>query len=905
MIKHHELIAWITEQSIELDWQEAKEPLTEWQIALQERLFASSRPVGGMLLILGASDRKVPLSPSLTYLREIAGVFVRALTMDSGIEFIRHQTVVCFDDQNAVQLLQNAPFLPGNFIATITWLHSIWRIMQDQFRQQIERWPGTVETYLQHLAPDLHVADRICFHLVENKDTVYPFAFLATCADIDSATGQLRHSPLQQLIRDLAEPGSTSPKDQTDKAANQNQTLNQLRLLAAVHRAGEKSQLIRQWLSSGEIFHPLRLTAREAYIFLKEIPIFESCNIVCRIPKWWLRKKQSAGIQMTVGEKPAKRLGLDALLDFKLEFVLNGETLTEDEIRSIVEGSAGLAMIKGKWIEVDTQHLTKLLSSYEHIQKMVAKTGISVLDAFRLQMQPDRLLPGLTAPDGLIVTQGDWLQTHLLRLAPNQAQQSVDPGQDFHARLRPYQQIGLNWLAEMDRLKLGACLADDMGLGKTIQVIALLNARRWQWTEDQNRLTLLIMPATLMANWANELDRFAPAIRYQILHSSAVDLNRISPDDLPASLDVLITTYGMVERMTWLKDLHFDMIVLDEAQAIKNPGARQTRAVKALQANVRFALTGTPIENCLSDLWSLFDFLNKGLLGTPSEFTAFSRKLKSQPEGYGRLREVISPFLLRRVKTDPSIISDLPDKVEMRVFSALSKKQAALYQSTIEDLERRLQAVSEGIERKGLILKTILNLKQICNHPDLFHGQNAFARSESGKYDRLQEICETIRDHRERVLIFTQFREMCEPLSHFLESIFGRPGLVLHGQVPIAKRRRIVEQFQGTDYVPFLVLSLKAGGTGLNLTAANHVVHFDRWWNPAVENQATDRAFRIGQNKRVIVHTFVTSGTVEEKIDALIESKKQLVKDVIADRQESFITELDNQQLMNLLRLET
>jgi len=413
-----------------------------------------------------------------------------------------------------------------------------------------------------------------------------------------------------------------------------------------------------------------------------------------------------------------------------------------------------------------------------------------------------------------------------------------------------------------------------------------------------------VLPATLLANWAREIDQFAPALRYQIVHPSAIALDSISPENLLADNDVILTTYGLVQRLPWFKSVTWDLIILDEAQAIKNPATKQTRAVKSLSANVRIALTGTPIENHLSDLWSLFDFLNKGLLGTPTEFTAFCKGLQAGPDGYARLREVISPFLLRRVKTDQTVIADLPAKVEMKAFASLSKKQAALYQATVLALEQQLETMTAGIERKGLVLKTLLQLKQICNHPDLFHGLPVFEPLESGKFERLQDICETIRERRERVLVFTQFREMCEPLSRFLTSVFGKPGLVLHGQVPIAKRRQLIDRFQDSDYVPFMVLSLKAGGTGLNLTAANHVVHFDRWWNPAVENQATDRAFRIGQNKRVVVHAFVTTGTVEEKIDALIESKKQLAADVIPDRQDSFITEMDNRQLMDLLRLE-
>jgi non-specific serine/threonine protein kinase len=658
-----------------------------------------------------------------------------------------------------------------------------------------------------------------------------------------------------------------------------------LRLLAAVHRAAETSDLIRSWLESGELFRPLRLTAQEAWTFLREIPGYEACGIVCRIPRWWRNRKQAARLTMTVGERATAKLGLKEILDFSLEFVLNGETLTAAEIQAIAASSAGLAMIKGKWVEVDPEQLTRLLATYEQVQKLAGRGGLTLLEAWRLQLQPQKLLGDRLVTAGeLEVTQGSWLREHLSCLSQMGSRIAIDPGRDFHATLRPYQQTGLNWLAGMARLRLGVCLADDMGLGKTVQIIALLNAWRAAFTAPAASRSgsaapaahhaLIIMPATLLANWTRELDRFAPALRCQVLHPSAVNMDQASPADLLDGHDVLLTTYGLVERLTWLKTERWDLVILDEAQAIKNPAARQTRAVKALPAEVRIALTGTPIENRLSDLWSLFDFLNRGLLGTAAEFTSFCRSLKSQPEGYGRLRQVISPFLLRRVKTDPAVISDLPAKVEIREFANLTKTQAALYEATVETLARQLETNIDPLERRGLVLKTLLHLKQICNHPDLYQGQPDFAHADSGKFARLQEICETIRDRHERVLVFTQFREMCEPLSRFLASVFGRPGLVLHGQIPVARRRPLIDCFQGPDYVPFLVLSLKAGGTGLNLTAANHVIHFDRWWNPAVENQATDRAYRIGQSRRVMVHAFVTAGTVEEKIDAMIEAKK-------------------------------
>jgi non-specific serine/threonine protein kinase len=344
--------------------------------------------------------------------------------------------------------------------------------------------------------------------------------------------------------------------------------------------------------------------------------------------------------------------------------------------------------------------------------------------------------------------------------------------------------------------------------------------------------------------------------------------------------------------------------VLDEAQAIKNPDAKQARTAKKLKAQSRFALTGTPIENRLGDLWSIFDFINPGLLGSAKEFTNFTKRLADRPHNpYGPLRELARPYILRRLKTDKTVIADLPDKTEVKAFCQLSRKQAALYQQAVKQLAELLEN-TEGIQRKGLILSFLMRFKQICNHPSQWLGDGAWSEEDSGKWERLRDIAEVIAAKQEKVLVFTQFREVTAPLAAFLGSVFGRPGLVLHGGTEVKKRKELVRRFQEDESVGFFVLSLKAGGAGLNLTAASHVVHFDRWWNPAVENQATDRAFRIGQNKNVLVHKFVCRGTVEEKIDHMIESKQQLSKDLLEGSADLLLTELKDEELLRLVALD-
>ncbi len=408
-----------------------------------------------------------------------------------------------------------------------------------------------------------------------------------------------------------------------------------------------------------------------------------------------------------------------------------------------------------------------------------------------------------------------------------------------------------------------------------------------------------------MPTGSAEIENFAPKLSFFVAHP---DFHR--PGPIPAlaaeeldGLNLVITTYALVQRYEWLQEHRWNYVILDEAQAIKNPGTKQTRAVKNLSAVNRIVMTGTPVENRLSDLWSLFDFINPGLLGNSREFGDFTKRLANNPDGYAGLRRVVNPFILRRLKTDKSIISDLPDKVEMKTWAAMSKKQTVLYGEVVTGIREALEH-TEGMQRKGLILSALIKFKQLCNHPSQYLGLDRFDEKESGKFQRLREICETIHEKRERVLVFTQFKEMTGPLARFLATIFNREGLILHGSVPVGKRKELVDKFQGRDYVPFFVLSLKAGGVGLNLTAASHVIHFDRWWNPAVENQATDRAFRIGQKKNVMVHKFLTKGTIEEKIDKMLAAKAKLSNEVVAASGENWLTEMSNEELFELFTLQ-
>jgi non-specific serine/threonine protein kinase len=457
-----------------------------------------------------------------------------------------------------------------------------------------------------------------------------------------------------------------------------------------------------------------------------------------------------------------------------------------------------------------------------------------------------------------------------------------------------------------------------MGLGKTLQTLALLLKRKTEAgstesgqkrpqadAEAQALPNLLVVPASLLANWRAEIERFTPALSFVIVHpSEAEEPQALLESPAGRRADLVITTYGMLARMEGLRQRAWNVVILDEAQAIKNAGTRQARAVKELKAQARFALTGTPVENRAGDLWSIFDFLNPGLLGSASAFSKFIRgRGDSDQPDYGPLRALTRPYILRRLKTDKRVIADLPEKTEVRAWCSLTKAQAALYQKSVSELAEALEA-ADGIQRKGLVLAFIMRFKQICNHPSQWLGDGGYAPEGSGKFARLRELAEEIAERQEKALVFTQFREITDPLLAFLGEVFHRPGLVLHGGTAVAQRRKLVESFQRDDGPPFFLLTVKAGGTGLNLTQAAHVIHFDRWWNPAVENQATDRAFRIGQKQNVLVHKFVCRGTIEERIDAVLEDKKALSAELLEGGGEKLLTEMSNNELLRFVALD-
>ncbi|MDB6006999.1 MAG: Non-specific serine/threonine protein kinase [Prosthecobacter sp.] len=755
-----------------------------------------------------------------------------------------------------------------------------------------------VEAWLREACPAWHVVGRVTFHLAENKtDTQRPFAFLATFTEKLSATGQPQHLPLARALQLYS-----GQKDQTALNA----------LLAPVRTAAEKSKLLREWLETKRLFQPMAMSSQEAFRVLGDTAVFQESGIVMKLPDWWRSGKgPRPAVSVTIDAPKQTSLHAGALLNFKIAASLDGEPLTDAEWEKLLSSDTGLVSLRGRWIEVDGAQLQEVMSHWQRVQHATGEGGIGFLDGMRLLAGFDtRSAANVHENTELVHDWSDIVAGKNLAALLHQMRDPAasPPPPNLCATLRPYQLKGFAWLQFMTRLGLGACLADDMGLGKTLQVIALLLARK----QENATPGILIVPASLVGNWKAEVARFAPDLKLFIAHPSqtsreALDFAVTHPGAALCGFDAMLTTYQFLQRTESWQQHPWSVVVLDEAQAIKNPGSASTRAVKHLVAPTRIALTGTPVENRPGDLWSLFDFLNPGLLGSSAAFADAVKRCAKSSTGFAPLRNLVQPYILRRMKTDRSIITDLPDKIETKAFCGLTKRQATIYAKLVDQLAKMLaDKEMEPIKRQGLVLGFLLKFKQICNHPSHWNGDGAWNPADSGKFTRLAEICSELVERRERALIFTQFQETCDPLARFLATIFGREGLILHGGTAVKKRPQLVESFQHPDGPPFMVISVKAGGTGLNLTAASHVIHFDRWWNPAVENQATDRAFRIGQKKNVMVHKFVCQGTIEERIDALIEEKMSIAHDLITGDggAEKLLTDMGAEELLSFVALD-
>ena len=848
---------------------------------------------GAGVLQLGAAELLTELPGSLAFWRELGRAFVGGVC--GALDPTDPKSLIVPEPEPDMlsALFQAVPPMQGAEFLSVELLGELWSEQGRALETEARKHKDGVQGYLKSQSSVWNVVGRVCFHLAENKrEPEFPFAFIATYVHKVSKQAQPQHLSLGRALQDYAG-AKNRPK--------------LLALLAPLARAAEQSAFIREHVDSGDIYHPLSWTPKQAHRFLSELTLYEQAGLLVRTPDWWNAKsKPRPRVAVAIGGKAPSTLGMSALLDFDVGLTLDGEELSKQELDALLASSDGLVRLKGKWVEVDQDKLSQVLSHWRKVEKRAKADGVSFRDALRMLSgarfnDSDEGVED-TRPEWSVVVAGKWLSGKLEALRSRELRKERDTNAGLDAVLRPYQRLGVQWLSTLRGLELGGCLADDMGLGKTLQVLGILSLSQ---RDKEPGTDLLVVPASLVDNWRLELERFAPKLKILIAHPSrlpAAELKQLSSARIDGH-DAVITTYGTVLRTEWMKARSWRTVVLDEAQAIKNPGAQQTKAVKALKARWRLALTGTPVENRLGDLWSIFDFLNPGLLGSAKSFSRSCKAMAASPQGYAPLRRLVQPYILRRLKTDKSVISDLPDKTELNAYCLLTKRQAALYQQSVDEMSEALETLT-GIERRGVVLAFLTRFKQLCNHPSQWLGDGGYVPADSGKFARLGELCESIAARQDKVLVFTQFREMTAPLAGFLAQCFGQSGLVLHGGTPVKMRQGLVKSFQEDERVPFMVLSLKAGGTGLNLTAASHVIHFDRWWNSAVENQATDRAFRIGQKKNVLVHKFVCRGTVEERIDALIASKQQLSDEILSGGAESSLTEMSNEELMSMVALD-
>jgi SNF2 family DNA or RNA helicase len=685
----------------------------------------------------------------------------------------------------------------------------------------------------------------------------------------------------------------------------------QERLLAGLGYAGRFFAPIQRSLQKQNPAS-VKLSSQEAFDFLRTCaPQLQQSGFGLLTPPWWNKPGTRLGVRLKLDSNRAKgaaevstgHMSFDKLINYRWQLLLGDTALTREEFDALVALKSPLVQIRGQWVQLDPDQIEKAIGFWE---KQELEGDLSILEAMQLS------LGGVDTHSGLPVEGVEidhWLDQWFDTLQGEEALEILPPPDNLHATLRPYQEYGYSWLDFARRWGMGAILADDMGLGKTIQTLAMIQKMKSEFS-GLPAPVLLVCPTSVVTNWKIESDRFTPDLKTMI-HQGGERLRDEAFLEVAQGVDMVLTSYALVRRdAEVMRQIDWLGVVLDEAQNIKNPVTKQAQVIRSLQSEFRLALTGTPVENRLSELWSIMHFLNPGFLGSRTEFR---REFTLPIEKYGdeqatnRLRRLTRPFILRRLKTDPTVIQDLPDKQEMKVYCNLSEEQATLYEAVVQNALQTIEEQEEGIQRKGMVLSMLMQLKQICNHPvQYLHQGETYSPFEdhnrSGKLTRFHAILEEVLAEGDRMLIFSQFTEMGDLLKQYIQERFGVQTLFLHGGTRPQKRTEMVERFQSNDGPPVFILSLKAGGTGLNLTSANHVFHFDRWWNPAVEDQATDRAFRIGQSRNVMVHKFVCLGTLEEQIDQMIEEKKALAESIVGAG-ENWLTEMSTADLRALVEL--
>src|SRR5215510_11132841 len=719
------------------------------------------------LFTLAAEKINTDDAPTLRYWQALAERYLTGLCHIPGAT--ETFEVAAPSPADYASLVLTAPPMQGGEYLSEAGLQTIWEAL-DRWGHEAVAATGGLETFLQTRAPKWHQVGRVCFHLAENKnDDTRPFAFMATYTAGFGAAGRLQHLPLRKALEQYA-------------GAQNRPAL--IKLLSPVQQAAERCEWVQKLVDSGAIYQPMAWSAGRAYEFLRSVPALEESGISVRLPNWW-QKRPRPQVSVRIGTRTPAMFGVDAMLDFDVQMALGDEPLSEEELEALLASEDPLVLLKGQWVEVDRDKLQEALAHWKALRKQARDGEISFVEGMRLlagasvdlqhEEQTEEERPWVH------IAAGEAMREILTQLRQPAALDGVDAGAGLQGTLRPYQQQGVAWLRFVTQLGLGACLADDMGLGKTIQVLALLLCLRHEASAQQRAPSLLVIPASLLGNWRSEAARFAPSLQLMYLHPAETDQRTLaqivaSPATHLADADLVITTYAMLSRQPWLADQVWRLVILDEAQAIKNPTTRQSKAARKLSAQARIALTGTPVENRLGDLWSLFDFLNPGLLGSTTVFQSFVQSLQARAQQqFAPLRHLVGPYILRRLKTDRTILADLPEKTETPRYCHLTRPQITLYEHTVRALASALASV-DAMARRGLVLQSLLRLKQICNHPSQLSGDGEYKPADSGKFLRLAEICDELAARQEKVLIFTQFREIIDPLAAHLAVVFGRSG---------------------------------------------------------------------------------------------------------------------------------
>ncbi len=803
---------------------------------------------------------------STKFLRTIANYVIKTILNTPELEILRSNIELNVEQSDLTNFVKNKPYCLGNEFVNEKWVKNIIYELFSVFKNEIDNFDGSIDSYFTEKNQTLVIPSRVYFHLVESREDNNSFAFMATYST--RKDNKVKHYPLKYALIEY--------KDSENELKN---------LTKSLYVVAGESNFIKKLIETGEIFSPIYITIEEAYIFLKEVPLYEKNGIVCRIPNWWIQREENTSVKIDIDQRRRDGFGFfgrSNLVSVSPKMYYNGLPIQKEEIEKLLIQSEGLSFIKGKWVEVNKEKLFNLLNQYEELNK----DGTTFAEVLRLYSSTKKVDNDVN----IEFSEEDWLKNIAYKNL-NSFPDLLEVSDNFHGVLRPYQYDGYKWLLGMTQYEFGVCLADDMGLGKTIQILAFLET----YKKISSKKILLIVPASLIANWVSEINKFTPNMNYYVANKISSDINKIFSSFL------VITTYQISQRLQALYENEWGIVILDEAQAIKNPSTLQAKKIKSLKRDMAIALTGTPIENNLLNLWSIYDFLNPGLLGTEKEFRQNYDIKSSSTDNVLKLSTIIKPFMLRRLKSDKNIINDLPDKNESTMVVELTKKQIVLYKEIVSEIENKKISEENQFDQKRIILTAILHLKQICNHPSQFTGDEEYDIKDSGKFMALKDLCEIIFEKREKVLIFTQFKEITRPINELLKGVFNKEGFIITGDTSINTRNEYVNKFQNED-IPYMILTLKTAGVGLNLTSATNVIHFDRWWNPAVENQATDRAYRIGQKNNLNVYKFTSKGTIEEIISTLLDVKTELTNSVLDNIDNNILNKLSSEELLKSIQ---